>query len=90
MRYRRARETGGTFFFTVVTHNRREFLSNPESVALLRSVFKNVMARHPFHIDALVIMPDHLHAIWTLPDGDTDYSIRWSLIKRGFTQSCQP
>jgi putative transposase len=88
MRYRRVRKEGGTYFFTVVTHNRRKFLCDPENVALLRSVFKNVMARHPFTIDAIVILPDHLHTIWTLPDGDDNYSIRWSLIKSGFTHSC--
>lgn len=88
MRYRRARTTGGTYFFTVVTHNRRNFLCTPENVALLRSVFKKVMARHPFAIEAMVVMPDHLHALWTLPEGDNNYSIRWSLIKREFTRSC--
>jgi putative transposase len=55
MRYRRARTKGGKYFFTVVTHNRRKFLCDPESVALLRKVFKKVMARHPFAIDAMVI-----------------------------------
>ena len=88
MRYRRARTTGGTYFFTVVTHNRREFLCTPENIVLLRSVFKKVMVRHPFIIEAMVVMPDHLHALWTLPDGDNNYSIRWSLIKREFTRSC--
>jgi len=88
MRYRRARTKGGTYFFTVVTHNRREFLCTPENVALLRSVCKNVMVSHPFAIDAMVIMPDHIHALWTLPEGDDNYAIRWSLIKGGFTRSC--
>jgi putative transposase len=88
MRYRRARTKGGTYFFTLVTHNRRKFLSAPENVALLRSVLKNVMARHPFTIDAMVIMPDHLHALWTLPAGDDNYAIRWSLVKSGFTRVC--
>jgi putative transposase len=55
MRYRRARTKGGTYFFTVVTHNRRKILCDPENVALLREVFKKVMARHSFAIDAMVI-----------------------------------
>lgn len=88
MHYRRARTTGGTYFFTVVTHNRRKFLCTPENITLLRFAFKKVMERHPFTIDAIVVMPDHLHILWTLPDGDSNYSIRWSLIKREFSRSC--
>jgi putative transposase len=88
MRYRRVRTNGGTYFFTLVTHNRRKFLCTLENVALLRSVLKTVMVRHPFTIDAMVIMPDHIHALWTLPEGDHDYAIRWSLVKSGFTRNC--
>jgi putative transposase len=88
MEYRRARTSGGTYFFTVVTHNRRKFLCDPDNVVLLRSVIKNVMLLHPFIINAMVVMPDHIHALWTLPDDDNNYSIRWSLIKSGFTRSC--
>jgi len=89
MNYRRARTSGGTYFFTVVTHNRRRFLCDADSVVLLRSVIKKVMSQHPFVIDAMVVLPDHIHALWTLPDGDDNYSIRWSLIKSGFTRSCK-
>jgi putative transposase len=88
MNYRRAKSSGGTYFFTVVSHNRRKFLSQPDNVALLRSALKKVMKCHPFFIEAMVIMPDHLHALWTLPEGDDNYSIRWSLVKSAFTRNC--
>ncbi len=88
MRYRRARIYGGTYFFTVVTHQRRKILSEPENVSLLRLIFKEVMKNHPFTIDAIVLLPDHLHCIWTLPEGDRDFSTRWRLIKGVFSRKC--
>jgi putative transposase len=88
MKYRRARAEGGTYFFTVVTHRRRKFLCEPENVALLREAFRYVMEHHPFVIDAIVLLPDHLHSIWTLPEGDADFSTRWRLIKSTFTRAC--
>ena len=81
MRYRRARVFGGTYFFTVVTHQRRKILTAPENVALLRTIFAEVMKNHPFTIDAIVLLPDHLHCIWTMPNGDRDFSTRWRLVK---------
>jgi putative transposase len=90
MQYRRAKTKGGTYFFTVVTHNRRKFLCYPANVSLLREAFRYVMAEHPFQIDAIVLLPDHLHCIWTLPNGDNDYSTRWRLIKSCFTRHCDP
>ena len=90
MLYRRSRIAGGTYFFTVVTDGRRPFLCEPGHITLLRSVLRDVMGRHPFTIDAMVVLPDHLHAIWTLPADDCDYAIRWSLVKGGFTRSCAP
>jgi len=90
MQYRRAKTKGGTYFFTVVTHDRRKFLCRPASVSLLREAFRNVMAEHHFQIDAVVLLPDHLHCIWTLPDGDSDFSTRWRLIKSYFTRGCDP
>jgi len=56
-------------------------------VDTLRSVMREVKAKHPFHIDAMVILPDHLHAVWTLPVGDADYPTRWMLIKVGFSRN---
>lgn len=69
MQYRRAKVEGGTYFFTLVTHHRRKFLCEPENISLLRESFRYVMERHPFKIDAIVILPDHLHCLWTLPEG---------------------
>ena len=54
-----------------------KILSKPEDVSLLREAFKYVMEKHPFKIDAIVILPDHLHCIWSLPKGDEDYLTRW-------------
>jgi putative transposase len=90
MQYRRARTASGTYFFTLVTHNRRNILCDPENVVLLRTVFKEVMIRHPFTIEAFVLLPDHLHCIWTLPENDNDFSKRWRLIKGAFTRRCDP
>ncbi|MBI5582868.1 MAG: transposase [Deltaproteobacteria bacterium] len=89
MQYRRARVAGGTYFFTVVTFQRRQILGVPEKIELLRSVIRKVKQGHPFTIDALVIMPDHIHTLWTLPDGDRDYPVRWNLIKREFSRQCR-
>lgn len=88
MRYRRARTPGGTYFFTVVTFRRRKFLCEPENVELLRAAFRTVKAEHPFTIDAFVLLPNHLHCIWTLPPGDWNYSMRWNVIKNFFTNHC--
>ncbi|MEA5619205.1 transposase [Cronbergia sp. UHCC 0137] len=88
MEYRRVKVEGGTFFFTQVTYNRRPFLCKPENIFLLRKVFRKVIQRHPFTVDAIVILPNHLHCIWTLPPGDDDFSRRWRLIKSNFTRLC--
>nr|MBF0221249.1 transposase [Desulfobulbaceae bacterium] len=88
MHYRRACIQGGTYFFTLVTDKRRKILCEPENIAFLRAAFQYVLERHPFVIDAAVILPDHIHAIWTLPDNDRDFSKRWRLIKSYFTRHC--
>ncbi len=88
MQYRRAKIEGATYFFTVVTHNRRRFLTQPENIDLLRESFRYVMAKSPFTIDAISILPDHLHCIWTLPEGDADFSSRWRSIKSYFSRKC--
>jgi len=85
MLYRRTDVTGATYFFTVNLVERHRTLLT-EHVVTLRTVMRGVKQRHPFHIDALVILPDHLHCIWTLPDGDADYPLRWALIKAGFSR----
>lgn len=55
-------------------------------VDLLRAAVRHVKQQHPFVIDTMVVMPNHLHALWTLPEGDDDFSTRWSLIKSGFSR----
>ncbi len=77
---------GRAYFFTVVTYDRQRILCNAEMVMVLWNSFKAVMQKLPFEMDAVVVLPDHMHCIWTLPDGDIDYSARWSIIKRTFTQ----
>ena len=79
--YHRSFMPGGCFFFTVVTHQRQPLFSDENNVNRLRDAFRRVKTKHPFTIDAIVILPDHLHAIWRLPEGDSDYSLRWRLIK---------
>lgn len=86
--YRRARTPGGTFFFTVATYLRRPILTHPPIRAALREAVREVRAGWPFGIDAWVLLPDHLHCLWTLPDDDTDYSQRWAAIKRAVTKAC--
>jgi putative transposase len=88
MRYRRATTPGGTYFFTVVTYQRQTLFRDAKMVTHLRSAFHSVKIHHPFTIDAIVVLPDHLHCIWTLPAEDADFSTRWRLIKTHFTRSC--
>ncbi|MCB1919271.1 MAG: transposase [Candidatus Competibacteraceae bacterium] len=88
MHYRRSTTPGATYFFTVVTYRRRAILCEPDMVALLHEAFATVKQRHPFRIDAVVILPDHLHCLWTLPPDDADYSTRWMRIKSHFTRRC--
>ncbi len=83
--YRRVYLQGGTYFFTVVTYERRPVFGNDAAVDLLWQCFQRTMALRPFTMDAYAILPDHLHAIWTLPDGDADFSKRWQAIKATFS-----
>jgi len=80
--YRRAYQPRGCYFFTVVAHERREILTEPQILDRMRNGFRRVMDRHPFQVDAIVILPDHLHCIWRLPEGDADFSLRRRLTKR--------
>jgi putative transposase len=84
--YRRNRVPGGTYFFTVNLANRRSDLLVRE-VETLRSAIRAVRLATPFHIDAWVILPDHMHCIWTLPEDDADFSGRWRAIKIRFTKA---
>ncbi len=85
MRYRRADVAGGTYFFTVNLAQRNGSLL-VDHVGLLRDVIRRVKKQHPFFIDGMVILPEHLHALWTLPSDDADYATRWMLIKAGFSR----
>jgi len=87
-RFRRA-TAGSTFFFTVISHRRRPILCDETIRAALRDAIHAVRMRRPFAIDAWVLLPDHLHCIWTLPDGDSDYSARWSQIKHHVSFRCR-
>ena len=84
--YRRSRTDGTTWFFTLVTYKRRQLLLEPEARLLLRATIEEVRNLYPFTIDGWVLLPDHLHCIWSLPDRDHDYSKRWGLIKARLTK----
>lgn len=85
--FRRAVDRGGTFFFTVVTYRRRPIFHEAQARFLLREAMQQVRTVRPFTLDAIVLLPDHLHCIWTLPDDDTDFSTRWRRIKERFTRA---
>jgi putative transposase len=86
--YRRVYLPGGMYFFTVVTYRRRRFLIDDDVRAALREGIQLTRQTKPFEIIAWVSLPDHLHCIWRLPADDTDFSLRWSIIKRIVTQRC--
>ena len=88
MEYRRVQTKGGTYFFTLITYARRKIFAHEENMDLLRAAFKSVMSKHPLRIDAFVLLPDHLHCMWTLPKDDFDFSKRWRLIKGYFSREC--
>ena len=83
--YRRNRVPGGTYFFTVNLLERKNDLLTRQ-IDLLRDAIKQTRRSRPFHIDAWVVLPDHMHCIWTLPDGDHNYSARWKAIKIRFAK----
>ncbi len=83
--YRRNYVPGGTYFFTVVVHQRRPLFDREQTRVFLRNAILTVRRKRPFDIVAMVLLPDHLHCIWTLPQGDADYSTRWRQIKEEFT-----
>jgi putative transposase len=84
--YKRARLEGGTYFFTVVTYNRMPFLTTPLARRCLSKAFALTKKRYPFKLDAICLLPNHLHCIWTLPESDTDFSKRWSFLKTAFSR----
>ena len=84
--YRRNRIPGGTYFFTVNLLERKSRLLI-DNIDALRAAVRKVRATRPFHIDCWVVLPDHMHCIWTLPPGDVDYPSRWKAIKIAFAKS---
>lgn len=84
--YRRLKVAGSTYFFTQVTHQRQPWLCSEIARATLREAIIQVKQKHPFTIDALVLLPDHIHCLWTLPESDSDYATRWRLIKSYVTK----
>jgi len=88
--YRRIKIKGGTYFFTVVTYARRAILTDEPLRGALRQGIQTVRQAMPFIIEAWVLLPDHLHAIWTLPENDDNFASRWAIIKRSVTRQCCP
>jgi len=88
--YLRARVEGASYFFTINCAERHKQHLLTDNITSLRRVFRKVRHDHPFHIDAIVVLPEHLHCIWTLPPGDADYKTRWALIKAGFSRLLPP
>jgi putative transposase len=85
--YRRNYVPGGTYFFTVVTYRRRPFLISDLARACLHEAIDRTRRKWPFEIVAIVLLPDHWHTVWTLPRGDSRYSLRLQKIKEAFTRS---
>lgn len=83
--YRRVRVENAAYFFTVVPYLRKSIFLDPLARSILHDTWLDVEKKIPFHVTAICLLPDHLHCIWTLPEDDTDYSIRWHEIKRKFT-----
>jgi putative transposase len=83
--YLRPRVPGASVFFTVVLAGRGSRLLVDE-IGRLREAVSAVRAARPFVVDAWVVLPDHMHAVWTLPEGDADYAVRWRLIKSRFSR----
>lgn len=83
---RRIKIKGTTYFFTVNCAERRGNRLFENNVDALRQVIRKIKQKHPFKIDAMVILPEHLHCTWTLPQDDADYGKRWGLIKAGFSR----
>jgi putative transposase len=86
--HRRANTPGATYFFTLVTYRRQTILCNVPIREALREAILAVRKTRPFVVDAWVLLPDHIHCIWTLPTNDADFSQRWAWIKRKVSIKC--
>jgi putative transposase len=85
--YRRYYVPGGTYFFTLVTQDRAPFLCTDAAREILRAKFQASLIERPFGLVAIVLLPDHLHTMWSLPEGDMAYPARCAWIKKEFTKS---
>jgi REP-associated tyrosine transposase len=88
-RYRRVKLEGGLFFFTLALADRSSDLL-VRHVERVRKAYAVVQERRPFETLAICILPDHLHALWQLPEGDADYTSRWSLFQSTFSRKLPP
>jgi putative transposase len=84
--YRRMIYPGGTYFFTLVTYQRQNIFSTSKPISLFYESIERVRTLHPFTVEAYCILPNHIHFIWRLPNGDSNYSMRISQIKRRFSK----
>jgi putative transposase len=84
--YRRSREEGSIYFFTVVTYQRLPLFTDTVSRKILHVAWSDTQQRFPFETMAICLLPDHLHCLWRLPEGDANFPIRWKEIKRLFTK----
>jgi len=85
--YIRTYQAGGLFLFTLVTHQRRHLFSEFSALECLREAFAQEKAHYRFDLTAIVLLPDHIHCIWELPENDDDFSKRWGHIKSRFTKA---
>lgn len=85
--YRRWRLAGGSYFFTLVTKDRTRIFEHAVARRLLGQQLRECRRVRPFEVNAIVLLPEHLHTIWTLPRGDQEYSARWAWIKKEFTKA---
>jgi len=88
-RYVRTRIPGGTYFFTVNLAEREGNHVLVDHIDVLRMAYRATQRDRPFRTGAIVILPEHLHAVWTLPENDADYSTRWALIKARFSHAIE-
>jgi putative transposase len=88
-KYRRFYVEGGIYFFTVVTFHRLPILIQPIARSILHCAWEKTRIRHPFETIAVCLLPDHIHCLWKLPEGDADFSTRWKEIKRNFSINYQ-
>ena len=87
MRYRRATVPGASYFFTLIAYRRKRLFADPSNVERWHGAVEAVQRKRPFVVEAEVVLPDHLHMVWTLPELDADYATRIRLIKTGFTKA---